>query len=324
MKSAGGVWAGQRFMEAIKAGRGISPSDLRSLDTLQRDEWIEFDRTLVEEAQIRLRGVAALIAAGLTTTIPNGLAKTVLMYDKITDFGPAEVSLDGMSKDQNDTQEFEEAGIPLPLTHKTFYLNLRRLLASRQKGEGLDTSGSRAAGRKIGEMWEEMLMIGGKTFGAMPIYGLTTHPDRNTASFGTNGSWSQTAKTGENILADIGTLMAAAEADRKFGPWWIFIAGNMSLKMGEDFKANSDRTIRERIQQLDGIQQVIISDKMPAGNVVLAQATSDVMSWVIGEPLQTVQWDIEGGFQINYKGFGIQVPLIKSDTEGRSGLVHMS
>jgi hypothetical protein len=37
-----------------------------------------------------------------------------------------------------------------------------------------------------------------------------------------------------------------------------------------------------------------------------------------------VQWDIHGGFQINFKAFTIQVPLIRADAQGRSGIVHMA
>lgn len=324
LKSSGGVWAGQQFLAALRENRDITTDVLRTLDTLQRDEWVEFDNALVEEAMIRLRGVQALVGAGLSRTIANGMAKTLFLYDKITDMGPAVVSLDGMSKSENDTMEFEEDGVPLPITHKDFYLNLRRLLASRTRGEGLDQTMVRAAGRKIGEEVERMLFQGGKKFGAYTIYGLTTHPSRNTASFGTNGSWNQTAKTGENIIADINTMINASEGDRMYGPWWVFASSNMTTKFGEDFKANSDRTIRERILAIDGIQNLIVADQMPASQVVMVQATSDVVQMLIGEPLQTVQWDIEGGFQVNFKGFTIMVPLIKADTEGRSGVVHMT
>lgn len=325
MNGASGRWAGERFMEAIRNNREISPADLRTLDTLRRDEWIEFDNALVQQAQIRLRGVSALIAAGLVRRIANGLAKTVLMYDKMTDMNDAVVSMDGVARSENDTVEFEEAGIPLPITHKDWHLNLRRLMASRLRGEPLDLTHIRAAGRKIGEETERMLFQGGKTFGGLTIYGLTTHPNRNTASFGDGGTpWGDSSKTGAEILADIGTLMAASEADRAYGPWWLFLSSDASLKLGEDFKANSDRTIRERILALDGINQIIVADQMPANTVVLVQATSDVIEMIEGEPLQTVQWDVKGGFQIEFKGFQIMVPLIKADSEGRSGIVHMS
>jgi hypothetical protein len=37
-----------------------------------------------------------------------------------------------------------------------------------------------------------------------------------------------------------------------------------------------------------------------------------------------VQWDVHGGFQVNFKAFMIAVPLIRADAQNRSGVVHMS
>lgn len=325
MRSAmtSGRWAGERWMAAINAGQEISPSHLRTNTVLRRDEWVQFDTALVESAQIRLRGWSVLVAAGLGRTIPNGLAKTLLEYEKMSDMAEAQVSMDGVARDENDTVEFTPAQLPLPITHKDWYLNLRRLLASRQRGEPLDTTHTRLSGRKIAETTESMLFLGGKTFAGSTIYGLTNHPDRNTVSFGTGGAWSG-SKTGEQILSDIGALKLAAEGDRYYGPYHIFVGGASSTKLDEDFKANSDRTIRERAMSVDQIQGISVADKMPTGSVVLVQLSSDVIEALEGEPLQTVQWDIAGGFQINFKGFAIMVPLIKSDKEGRSGVVHMS
>jgi len=45
---------------------------------------------------------------------------------------------------------------------------------------------------------------------------------------------------------------------------------------------------------------------------------------VEGEPLQNVQWDVHGGFQVNFKGFQIELPLIRADINGNTGLAHMS
>lgn len=324
MKSAGGRWAAERFMAAISQNRDITPSELRTLDTLRRDEWIQFDNALTENMQIRLRVVNAMIAAGLTMNVPNGLAKTVLEWETVTDMEAAQVSMDGVARDNYDTVEFAPTQLPLPITHKDWYLNLRRLAASRLRGEPLDVTHSRMAGRKIAEMTEYMTLRGGKTFGGLTIYGLTNHPNRNTASFGTNGNWAQTAKTGENIMVDVGTAISGLEADRAYGPYWVIVDSLASSKLEEDFKAFSSQTIRQRILSRDNVSAVIVADQMPANAVVVVQATQDVMEMVIGEQPQTVQWDIKGGFQIEFKGFTIMIPLIKVDSEGRSGIFHMS
>jgi Family of unknown function (DUF6260) len=319
-----GQWAGGRFMAHMKETGKLEPAALRTNDTLTRDEWKAFDTAIVAEATIRLRGVADLINAGLTTPLPNAMAKTVLEYEKITDMDPATVSMDGMTRSENDAQEISMAGIPIPITHKDFFINLRKLMASRNNGEGLDVTQSRTAGRLVAEETERMLFQGGRTFGGLPIYGYMTHPNRNTIGFGGGVNWADAAKTGEQIITDIGSLISQAEQDRMWGPYWVYTSRNASLKMSADYKTTGDKTIRQRILEMDGITALSSVDQLPAGNVILVQATMDTVSMVDGEALQTIQWDVNGGMGVNFKAFAIQVPLIRADADGRSGLVHMS
>lgn len=323
MSGGSGKWAGEKMMAAILAGQGFTPDALRTLDVLQKDEWKHFDNVLVEGAVARLRGVSYFIGKGLVVNVPNSMAKTVYEYERVSDMNEAAVSLDGITRDMNDTIDFSNAGLPLPITHKDWYLNLRRLLASRERGEPLDTTHIRLAGRKIAEKSEEMLYQGGKTFGGLTIYGLSTHPDRNIASFGTNGAWDQAAKTGDNILTDVGTLLSAAQAEGYDGPYSLHLPQGFNLKLALDYKATGDKTIRQRLLDNDQITDIVFSDKMVTG-VILVQNTPDVVAIINGETLQTVQWDIEGGFQINFKGFQIQVPLVRSNNDEGSGIVHMS
>lgn len=318
-----GKWAGEQFMRALKNGENISPALLRTADTLRTREWIAYDEALVAEAQIRLRGVADLMAAGLTKPIANAMGKTYLEYQKVGDIDPAIVSLDGVTRSENDTPEYSTANLPLPITHKDFYINMRKLVASRNLGESLDVTMARASGRKVSEELERMLYQGGKTFGGSTIYGYCTHPNRNTMSFGTNGNWAQAAKTGADMLKDVQDALTLLEGDRMYGPYWVYVSSSGSIKLSDDFKAASDKTIRARLLEIDGIQRVTVADQMPA-NTVVVQASPDVVELVIGEPLQTVQWDVHGGMQINFKAFQIMVPLVKADASNRSGVVHIS
>jgi uncharacterized linocin/CFP29 family protein len=325
MGGATGKWAGERLLKALKEGRPISPSELRTLDVLRRDDWILIDHELVAEARVRLRVVADLIELGLTKKVANAMGKTVYEYQKITDMDPAVVSLDGVTRSEGDHVTFVSAQLPIPITHKDFYLNLRAMVAaSTGFGDPLDTTHVRAAGRQVAEAIEDMTINGGKTFGGLPVYGLRTHPNRVTASLGTNGAWSAAAKTGDNILTDLQTMIAGLEAVRFFGPYELVVPGDVNVKLAGDFKLNSDRSIRERILANFQIERITVADKMPTANVVLFQETPDVIQMLDGEPMQTVQWDTSGGFQVNFKAFQIMVPLIRSDAGSRCGVFHMS
>ena len=95
------------------------------------------------------------------------------------------------------------------------------------------------------------------------------------------------------------------------------------VNLEADFKAESSQTIRQRLEAINNVSAVRVADQMPAGQVLLVQATIDVAAWVQGEALQTVQWDEYGGFKVNFKVFTIGVPLIRADITGRSGIVNL-
>lgn len=324
---SGGAWATRQLKAAALAGGQLSASALRTLDTLRHEEWKFFDDVLINEALIRLVGVADLINAGLTRPVPNALGKTVFGYEKVTFMDPAEVSLDGVSRTGNSGQEFQLNQMPLPITHKDFFLNLRQLAASRERGEPLDTTQVGVAGRVVSEEAERMLFQGGKTFGALPIYGYMTHPDRNTDDFTDDKSWDDVSKTGDSYMTDVTSALATLASKRMYGPFMIYVPKDAGVNIQNDYKtvttaAVINKTIKQRIEQVDQIAGVRIADQLPTQNVIFVQMTGDVVQWVQGESLQTVQWDEYGGFQINFKAFQIAVPLIRSDIQGRSGIFH--
>jgi hypothetical protein len=77
----------------------------------------------------------------------------------------AEVSLDGLAKTANDEQEFKLNQLPLPITHKDFFINLRQLSASRQRGERSTPRRPHGGSQVVAEKLEKMLFQGGPTFG---------------------------------------------------------------------------------------------------------------------------------------------------------------
>ncbi len=321
-----GRWATTQLKKAVMEGRAMSAAALRTLDTLRHEEWKFFDEQLVEEAKIRLVGVADLVQAGLVKTVPNALGKQVFAYEKVTFMDEATVSLDGISRTNHDREEFDLSQIPLPITHKDFFINLRALEASRDKGESLDTMQVRTAGRVVSEKAEKMLFQGGPTFGGLKLYGYTNFIDRNTSGFDGGKSWDDSTKIGSSFLKDVQVGLAALAADRMYGPFFIYVPSAAGINLNADYNAGTanTQTIRQRLEAIDNIAGIHVADQMPAAQVVIVQMTSDNVVWVSGENLQTVQWDEYGGFELNFKAFQIAVPLIRSDAQGRSGIMHFS
>ncbi len=322
----GGRWATQQLKAAALEGRALSASALRTLDTLRHEEWKYFDEALVKEAVIRLVGVGDLISAGLVINVPNALGKTVFGYEKVGDMDPAQTSLDGLGQTANDRQEFDLSQLPLPITHKDFFINLRTLAGSRERGEALDTTQVRTAGRVVAEQLEKMLFQGGPTFGGLKTYGYMTHPDRNLLSFDATKNWGDATKVGTSYLTDLLAMKNSLHGDRMFGPYTVYVPSDADVQLDRDYDTTSAAriSIRERLMKVNGIAAIKVADQLPTANVIMKQDTVDVAAWVNGESLQTVQWDEAGGFKINFKAFAIGVPLIRSTSAGRSGVVHIS
>ena len=318
-------WIGEDGKMYVTANVGGKPIAVPIANaTLRKDEWKQYDAAILEAAQQRLIGVADLMAKGLTFNISNGLGTTVMEYEDQSDVEDAQISMDGTTRGLNDRPEFDLNYLPLPITHADFQLNIRQLNASRTIGSPLDTTIAALKARKIAEMIENTLFNGASTYtyGGGTIYGYTDFPHRNTIALSEN--WDAAGKTGEEILDDVLAMKQASIDDRYYGPWMLYVPTAYETPLDDDFKANSDITVRERILKIEGIQGVKVVDKLTANNVVLVQMTSDVVRMVIGLPITNVEWQTEGGMIFRYKIMTIQVPQLRADQNDRTGIVHLS
>lgn len=292
--------------------------------TLRKDEWKMYDQAVIQAARERLVGVADLNSRGLTYNIPNGLGTTVLEYEDLSDITDAEMNMDAVTRGRDDRVEFDINYLPLPVIHKSFHLNIRVLNASRTTGAPLDTTQAELCGRKVAEKVEDILFNGTSSFayGGGVIYGYTDFPKRITGSL--SGAWDSSGATGDDILTDVLAMKQASIDNKYYGPWMIYIPTSYETKLDEDFKANGDKTIRQRILEVSGIIDVKVADKMSTDCVLFVQMTSDVVRMVNGLGITPVEWDSEGGMIFHYKVMTIQVPQLRADQEDNTGIVHYS
>jgi uncharacterized linocin/CFP29 family protein len=297
--------------------------EFRTLDTLRKDEWKHYDTAVIQASQQRFVGIADLRSRGLVFNIPNGMGKTVLEYEDIGDVQGAQISMDAVTRGENDRPEFEIKYLPLPIVHGDFQINTRVLAASRTTGAPLDTTTAELKARKVAEKLEEMLFTATSyTFGGGTIYGYLNAPNRNTVTLSQN--WDASGKTGEEILADVLAMKQASIDAMHFGPWVLYIPTAYETVLDDEFKSNSDKPIRQRIMEISGISDIKVVDKLTANNVVLVQMTTDVVRLVVGLPITTVEWTTEGGMVFHFKVMTIQVPQVRADQDGNSGIVHLS
>jgi len=304
--------------------------------TLRRDEWKTLDDAILEVSRQRLGGIEDLNASNLTYNLGNAMGTTVLEWHDISDSLEAELTMDGITRSKNDKTVFQHNYLPIPIIHVDYEINARVLAASRNMGNPLDTTSAERAARRVLEKLEAMLFTNTTyAFGEKDsrtrnsIYSYINHPDRNSVTMSTPWSSlkfaSDAAKGGQTIVGQVLEMKQASLTALHYGPWMLYVPTAYETLLDQDYDDQSNGvTIRDRILKIGGIKGVKVVDYLPTNNVLLVQMTSDVVRLVKGLGIQNVEWSSQGNMVTNYKVMTIQVPQIRSDQNGKSGIVHLA
>ena len=319
---------GRSYVSIYKGGDPKKPENYASLPiqtnaTLRRDEWKQLDDALIPIARTRLNGIQDLIDNGLVFNLGNAMGTTVLEYHDVSDSMEAIVTMDGVTRSQGDRPDFTTKYLPIPIIHVDYEINARVLAASRSLGNPLDTTSAEHAARRVAEKLESMLFTSTSyTFGGGTIYGYLNAPNRNQVTLSVG--WDDSAKTGANIVDDVRSLKQASINAKHYGPWMLYIPTAYETTLDEDYNTTRGNTIRERILAIAGIKGVKVVDTLTADNVVLVEMSTETVRLVRGMGIQNVEWETEGKFITKYKVLTIQVPQVRADQDGNSGIVHLA
>lgn len=297
--------------------------------SLRKDEWKRLDRAVMRAARQRSRAWADLSAANTISGF-DGMSKTVYEYETMSDPGDAMIDMDGISEGQADSPLYQLEGIPLPITHASFHFSARQLSTSRNTGSPLDTTTAEACGRRVAETIEKMTI--GMTapswaYGATSeygssagkIWGYITHPDRLTKTDLTTPDGTNGATTVDEILE----MIQQASNAYHYGPFMLYHSTDWDQYMDDDYRSNDSRTLRDRIRAIEAVTDVRRLDFLTnTHTLILVQMTSEVAAAINAMDVTTVMWETRGGMQVNFKVMAIQVPLLRSDYNGNTGIVH--
>ena len=326
---------GKAYISIFKGGDATKPTNysvqLVTNATLRRDEWKTLDAAIIKVSEARLNGIQDLISNGLTYQLGNAMGTTVLEWHDMSSALNAQLTMDGISRGKNDRPKFQHNYLPIPIIHADYEINARVLSSSRSLGNPLDSTMAERAARSVNDKLENMLYTNTSySFGELDsrsrnsIYSYVNFPDRNILSLAL--SWTASGKTPAQILNDVVAMKQASINAHHYGPWMIYIPTSYETKLDEDYSTSgtSTQTIRERILKIAGIKGIKVVDTLATDNVLLVQMTSDVVRLVQGMGIQNVQWQSEGKFINHFKVMTIQVPQIRSDQLGNSGIVHLA
>lgn len=291
--------------------------------TMTKDAWIAFDAAIIRALRERLRAFADIRGAGLVYNLPNGMAHTMLQYQTQSDIGRATLSMDPIRRSEADRPTTDLANFPLPVVHKDFDFSAREILTSQQGNMPVDTTTAETAARKVADEIEMLTtgVSGTFSYGGATIYGYTNFPNRilkadMTVPNGTNG-----VTTVNEFLALRQSLINA----KHFGPYMVYVNSQWAQWLDVDFSTTKgDNTLRQRLMAIDGIQDIRTLDWLPTTNwhIVMVEMTTETVRAIIGLEVQTVQWESLGGFMKHFKVLALQLPQLRADTAGNSGVAH--
>lgn len=298
--------------------------------TLRRDEWIYFDRRVQQVQRDRLRAWDELAATSQLSI--DGMSNMILEYENLGDGMQAFVDMDTMTEGRNDTIPVGYQGIPIPITHSAFWMSSRRLAVSRKNGRALSTVQLDASTRKCLEKVEDTLigLEAGVAFGpqgtyANPsqVYGYLTYPDRMIKNDLTapTGGWTPAV-----LVEEVLSMIEDLTANGFYGPYMVYHSTDWDAVLDNDYNTNyGGVTLRQRLKNISQIRDIRRLDRLRAADnpytLILVQMSSDVVEAVDGMPMTVVQWESNGGSRVNFRVMCIRVPLIKSNTDGETGIL---
>jgi hypothetical protein len=294
------------------------------------------DRAVVEVGLQRLTFVADLLAEGLVYNLTDPLSVTQLEHYSSSKVGAAQRTMTPSARGENKLPLMLPGRLPVYLTTDTFELDIRTLKMSERVGIPLDTALIKQCTRSVNEALEDAAINGATTLDGQALNvagyaapGLLNAPNANVYALSVNWTAANViGTTGPAMLADLQGMIAAAQADLKFGPYNLYVGTTAGIVIEGDFKLNGDLSIRQRLEQISIGGRPIrirVTDMFPGASTgaqcALVQMTSDVVDLVNGQPPTVIPWTSLDGFTIHNLVMAIMIPRFRSDYNGNSGVV---
>ncbi len=87
--------------------------------SLRKDQWKLVDQTVLRVARERLMAWQDLTQIGTFSGF-DGMAKTILETERVSDSHLAHIDMEGLTEGANDSPRFDLIGLPLPIIHSDF------------------------------------------------------------------------------------------------------------------------------------------------------------------------------------------------------------
>lgn len=310
--------------EARVRGNSDELYDVRANDTgLRDDEWEAVDDELVQVAQERLSIVDVLLENGLTRSL--SLGTLVDTWENVSEFGDADVGMSAEAPASEDGIQYGGGGVPVPVVKKGFRIGRRQMLASRERGQSVQTDNVTAATRTVTERLENLFAYGWeRDVDGYDLPGFMTHPQVDEADVA--GEWDVDAS---NVRPTVKSMISTLDVDNNFGPGQtgyilhLPAAKNRIISDEIDPHGTGDLNLRQRI--LDDFSDEIAGIRRTAAlepdEAFMYKPTSETIKVGMAADLQALEWESGSGMSTHVNVMAAMAPEIRSDVNGNVGVV---
>lgn len=304
---------------AIAERHGLDKSSLLgNASPLPKDVWGLWDREAVE---IQRDELAVFNDLSASVSFPMPIGKLVHHFQTVSDSGGINVSLDGRSKGRTDQPVIEYHGTPLPIIDSPFSYGWRQIEAARTEGFQLDAAGRSNSMRRVAEKLESLALDGDAsiTVGGATLYGLRTHPKRETRNTGQalNGA------TGVQWLADVKATLKLLHDNNYRVPVTLYVNWDDWFYAGNtDFSTQyPNKTIAQRVLEMSGVAEVIPASSVAASQIIAVVKRRTVVQVLNGMPMAVrAQFRANPEDDYNFLTMAAAALEVKFDGDDRCGV----
>ncbi|MCK5641216.1 MAG: hypothetical protein KAJ19_10475 [Gammaproteobacteria bacterium] len=271
-----------------------------------------------------LHGVQDLMTAGLESA--QDLETQLVGVESLNEFQAAERAMNPVVNQNNDTT-FADVYTPMPITHQSWKIPFRQLGKQYKRSLGLSESV-----RQVSESLEDMLFNGAADISvtvsgvASTIIGYTTAPNRETDTI---SDWTDITTNGAKIIEEALEMVALAfSAGAVSAPnsLIMYVANDIWSALQNDYStAKGDRTFVERLEAITEIDKVKPAEKLTAGEVLMVEMNDRTVELAKASDIVTVPHERTSALSDQwFTTYAVMVPIIKSDRDTKTGIVHGS
>lgn len=303
--------------QAIIANQLGTTAMIGNASPLPKDVWGQWDR---EGIEVQRQTLAVFNDLAATVSMPMPIGKLVHHFQTVSDSGSVNVSLDGRGKGKTDQPVIEYHGTPLPIIDSPFSYGWRQVEAARSEGFQLDSAGRMNAMFKVAQKLESIALDGDASIvvGGTPLYGLRTHPRRNTRTTGVtlNGA------TGAQWLAEISATLKLLHADNFKVPATVYLNwDDWFYAQSTEFTTGYPKTIAQRVAEMGGIASLVPADTVTASQIIALVKDRRTVQVLNGMPPATrAQFRANPEDDYNFVTMAAAAVEIKFDADQRCGL----